>query len=374
MRYFCNKDVDSISAMKKIMILVAALTLGGLTACGGGDTGTPNPSPTIPANSANVTATVAGKNITIAWTAASGATNYKVDRKMGTGAYSEITTVSETTYIDSNLVDGTYTYRIRSSNSAGVSNGTESLGVTISTTPVSAPSNPSSITATLGAGGIMVNWAAVSDATSYTIERQVGGGAFSQVTTTTGTSYLDATPNPGTYVYRVKAVNAAGLSSGITANPVTIATAPANESQKRAKEFIGTWAMTYKIISTFSDTLKFNTVLESTSEPGEYFAGGKDQYGNIYVAWYDFEYKSYVIGGGPTNLPTFYQFKSIASDGSVSGIVWFSLSTGYSDNYAMVGRRISTSIPVLSVSSLNNADVISAQKNYDSLKSHHQIR
>lgn len=357
--------------MKKVMMLAAVLAFGGLSACGGGDTATTNPGLTIPINTASVTATAVGKNITVTWIAVSGATNYKVDRKTGSGAYSELASVSETTYTDTNLADGTYTYRVRSSNSAGAASGVESTTVTITTPTTTAPNNPASITAVLGTGGITVNWAIVVGATSYTLERQVGSGAFTSVTTTTGTSYVDATPSPGTYVYRVKAINSSGSSSGITTSPVTVSVAPTNESLKRAKEFIGTWVMTYRIISTFSDTLKFNRVLESTSRPGEYFAAGKDQLGNIIVAWYSFDYNKYVIGGGSDSLPIFYEFSSIASDGSVSGVVWFVLNNGFSDNYTMAGRRISTAIPALSVSPLNLNDVSSAQKIYSSLRSRH---
>ena len=85
--------------------------------------------------------------------------------------------------------------------------------------PLSAPPPaPSNLTATAtGSATIALTWNDNStDETGFAIERAMSGGSFAQITTTgaNATSYNDAGLNGGvTYVYRVRAFNAAGNSS-----------------------------------------------------------------------------------------------------------------------------------------------------------------
>jgi len=85
--------------------------------------------------------------------------------------------------------------------------------------PMSAPPQaPANLAATAtGSATIALTWNDLSsDESGFAIERAIGGGNFAQVTTTgaNGTSYNDAGLNSGTtYVYRVRAFNAAGNSS-----------------------------------------------------------------------------------------------------------------------------------------------------------------
>jgi len=81
----------------------------------------------------------------------------------------------------------------------------------------SAPATPTGLTAQAqDDGSILVTWQAVTDATSYRLERAEQGqsGAFTQVGgTLTSTSYTDTDVEPGVgYTYRVAAVNAIGTS------------------------------------------------------------------------------------------------------------------------------------------------------------------
>lgn len=128
------------------MLMVGVLGLGlggmaGLTACGSTNidytnpspSPTPAPTPAVPVNPATVTAIASGQNIIVTWSAVAKATGYRIDRKDGAGGYIEVASVEAptVTYIDKGLSAGTYTYRIRSVNTAGVSTGRETPSVSV---------------------------------------------------------------------------------------------------------------------------------------------------------------------------------------------------------------------------------------------------
>ena len=70
---------------------------------------------------------------------------------------------------------------------------------------------------------VNVTWMTTAGATSYQIERRSAGGAFSQIGTASSPSFADGTVSPGTaYAYRVRAVNAAGVSPGAADVATTI--------------------------------------------------------------------------------------------------------------------------------------------------------
>jgi len=61
---------------------------------------------------------------------------------------------------------------------------------------------------------VTITWNAVTGATSYQIFRRAPGGSFTQIGTSTTTSFVDNTASANTaYLYRVRAVNAGGASS-----------------------------------------------------------------------------------------------------------------------------------------------------------------
>jgi hypothetical protein len=79
----------------------------------------------------------------------------------------------------------------------------------------SVPATPTGLAAVLqDDGSVQVTWNAVSDATSYVLERNEAGGAFTQVGgTLTTTSFTDTDVVPEVeYGYHVAAVNAVGTS------------------------------------------------------------------------------------------------------------------------------------------------------------------
>lgn len=116
--------------MRKLVWLLAPLALL-LAACGGGSaTLKPPAAPT----GFTATATSASR-IDLAWDEVANATSYQLERRSGDGVFAEIATPSAdaTSYANTDLqADTTYTYRLRSRNSAGASGWVEA---TVTTRP-----------------------------------------------------------------------------------------------------------------------------------------------------------------------------------------------------------------------------------------------
>ena len=184
------------------------------TPVSGGDT-TPPTAPT------NLTATVNGSQINLSWTAATdnvGVTGYKVERCQGArcSTFTQIATPAATTYSDSGLASGNYSYRVRATDAAGNLSAYSNVasGVIPDTTPPTAPTN---LTATAaGQSQINLSWPASTDnvgVTGYLMERCQGSGCttFAQIASQAGTTYSDTGLTANTnYSYRVRAADAAG--------------------------------------------------------------------------------------------------------------------------------------------------------------------
>ena len=148
-------------------------------------------------------------NITLNWSAVSGAVGYAIYRATSSsGPYTYLQTVTETTYTDYGLTSGTaYYYEIAAVNAAGVS--------TYATlTVIALPAAPASLSAVPGDTQVTLSWTAVSGATGYYL---FSGTVSNSLTTLvaanyTGTSYTNTGLTDGTtYYYVVAATNAGGL-------------------------------------------------------------------------------------------------------------------------------------------------------------------
>jgi hypothetical protein len=107
-------------------------------------TGTTKPNPP-----SNLTATaLGGGQIRLEWGGVSGISSYKVKRTTSpdpNATFSEITTVSSTSFIDSGLPDGTYYYVVTAVDNAGTqSDPSNRASATLSTTPVGCDNAPKS--------------------------------------------------------------------------------------------------------------------------------------------------------------------------------------------------------------------------------------
>ena len=176
---------------------------------------------TIPAAPSGLLATATSSSaITLNWTdTATTEDGFKIERKTGAGSFTEIATVgpNTTTYADSGLTASTaYTYQVRAYNTAGNSAYSNTASATTQA-PGTTPAAPSGLAATHSSNTIILTWVDQStNEASFKIERALGAGAFSQVTTVGAnvTTYTDSGLAASTsYSYRVRAWNTSGDST-----------------------------------------------------------------------------------------------------------------------------------------------------------------
>jgi endo-1,4-beta-xylanase len=220
--------VNSNGTERQAMVWLKSYVAG----TGGGDT----QPPTAPSG-----LTVAGTTssaIALAWTASTdnvGVTGYQILRAPGAsgGTFAQVGTSTTTTFSNTGLPTGTtFRYQVRATDAAGnvsaVSNTVTAmtLGGGGDTQPPTAPTNLAATTTSTSAS---LTWTASTDnvgVTGYQILRASGasGGTFSQVGTSTTTSFTNSGLTPSTaYRFQVRAVDAAGNVSAVS-NTVPVTT------------------------------------------------------------------------------------------------------------------------------------------------------
>ena len=181
-----------------------------------------------------VNATAGNQQVTLTWTAATGATSYNIGRSTtsGTGYASAGTvTAPTTTFVDTGatlpLVNGTkYYYVVTASNTTCTS---QSSAEVFATPACVTPAVPTGVTATAnnGNGNIAVSWATVTGATAYTVSRGTSAsGPFTAVSTNqTAATYTDSNGLTAgtTYYYVVSASNAGGTCPSGNSTPAVSA-------------------------------------------------------------------------------------------------------------------------------------------------------
>src|SRR5580658_2076539 len=204
-----------------VLLLHAGCASTGYNGGGGAKT-------TVPAAPMGLTATAGNAQVTLNWTASSGATGYYVKRSMTSGGpYTQIATLDAATDTDTGLTNGTkYYYVVSAYNSAGQS--ANSAGVSATPT-LSTPPVPTGLAATAGNGVVSLAWTGSSGAITYSVKRSTSSGTDAQIAAPTSTSYTDTSVTNGTiYYYVVSAVNSVGPSANSTQVSATPAAPVAN--------------------------------------------------------------------------------------------------------------------------------------------------
>lgn len=148
-------------------------------------------------------------SLKITWKKVKGAKGYQVYRATSkNGRYKKVKTTKSTTYTNSKLTTGKkYYYKIRAykGRKKGKFSAKKSGTPRLTTTSVSAQTQNTSL--------IRVSWNKVAGAKGYQVYRS-GGGGYTKVKTTSGTSYLDSGLAAGhMYSYKVRSYRKVGKST-----------------------------------------------------------------------------------------------------------------------------------------------------------------
>jgi hypothetical protein len=224
MNFLCrpNRTVAFVCVIA-LAVLLAGCASGSVSNGGGGGGGGGNVQP--PAIPTALQATAGNLQVTLSWTASTGATSYNVKRSTTSGGpYTTISSLPTTTFTDTGLTNGTpYFYVVTAVNSAGES-GPSKQATATPTAPLNAPQVPTGLHATPGNAQVSLSWTASTGAASYNVKRSTTYTTLSSATTTvfTDTGLTNATP----YFYVISALNSAGESansSEVTATPLSMA-------------------------------------------------------------------------------------------------------------------------------------------------------
>ncbi|MBI4566775.1 MAG: hypothetical protein HY719_00095 [Planctomycetes bacterium] len=203
--------------------VVTAVNASGQSAASNEVSAAPTPGTGAPPAPTGLVATGGNAQVSLSWTAAGGATSYRVYRATAPGVPATGTPLATVnaptvTYTDATATNGTtYYYVVTAVNAGGASAASNEANAT-PTAPGSPPSAPTGLVATAGAGKIDLSWNSVSGAVTYKVWRGTApgvtatGSPLATVNAPTVT-YSDATAANGTtYYYVVTAENANGAS------------------------------------------------------------------------------------------------------------------------------------------------------------------
>lgn len=209
-------------------------------------------------SSATYTLTNTG-NASMSWTAAKTASWLTLDKTGGSLAAGANTTVTATiNAAASSLVAGSYSDTLTFANSTnGSGNATRSVSLVINATAPSAPVIASLPAYSQGTSKIL-NWTAVTGATSYTVQVATDAGFTSNVasqTVTSPTASFSNLTSGTTYYYRILATNSIGSSSYSSTVSSTQDSVPPSVAMTSPASATSTSTASITVSGTSSDTL-----------------------------------------------------------------------------------------------------------------------
>ena len=219
---------------------------------------------TPPAPPAVLRAEVSYNTISLTWNASAGANSYTVQRSTEGSEWTEIGTISDTSYTDENLDWGrTFQYRVFARTADGLVSDDSTVTATIGDVPV-----PTNLTASLEGTDAVLYWQSVPYINTYIVERSLSGQDWEFYAEVQNTTYTDIDLDlSNDYYYRVKSHGGNRVSE--PSNIVKVTTAPgvptnlqANVSGKTvALSWEGSGNVTY-IIQRGTDGITFEQVAE----------------------------------------------------------------------------------------------------------------
>ena len=169
-----------------------------------------------PAAPGNLQATVAGRTVTLAWTSAAGATQYRIEAGSLPGASNIAvfdTGSTATTITVFGVPDGTYYVRVRAVGSGGVSPPSSEVIVTVGTACTGPPPAPT-IAFNVSGRAVTLAWSAPGVVTSMFVDVGTGPGLTNlAIFEIPPGSTLTVSAFPATYYVRMRSRNACGASA-----------------------------------------------------------------------------------------------------------------------------------------------------------------
>src|SRR6266700_2247335 len=294
---------------------------------------TPAPIPALPGNLAATT--VSSTQINLSWTASTETAgtigNYLVERCQGAGcsSFTQIGTSATTSYSDTGLGGGSFTYRVRAKDAAGNLGPYSNLASDVlAAAPPTAPTNLAATAASVSQ--INLSWTGSTSSigiANYVVQRCQGAGCtnFAQIATPTGTTYNDTGLLANTnYSYRVEAVDTAGtlstfsnVASATTFSPTgVIGYVQGNYATPQTSQT--TVSVTYTVAQAAGD---LNVVVVGWNDTTATVSSVTDKSGNAYT-----------LAVGPTAFTgivsqSIYYAKNIKSAAAGANIVTVTFST-----------------------------------------------
>jgi fibronectin type 3 domain-containing protein len=228
----------------------------------------------LPPAPINVTASAADAQVTVSWTAVTGASSYNVYRSDSqTGTYTKVGASTTTSYVDTVGGVGTYYYKASAVNASDF----ESAPSTPTTVTVTPPAVPTNVSASAADAQVTVSWTAVTGAGSYNIYRSDSQtGMYTKIGASTTASYIDTVTATGTYYYKASTVSMGDFESA-PSTPITVAVtppaAPTNVSASAVDNQVTvswnavTGAKSYNVYRSDSQTGTYTKVGASTTTP-----------------------------------------------------------------------------------------------------------
>ena len=183
--------------------------------------------PELPSPPIGISSTAGDTQVTITWTAGTGATSSLIRYGTSTGVYTTTIDPAASPQTISSLVNGTPVYyQVGAKNAGGTT-----WSVEYSVTPAALPQAPTGISATAGNGQSTISWTAGTGGTSSSIRYGTVSGSYpSQLNSVSSPYTITGLANGTTIYYQVGAVNGGGTTWSAQYSILPTAAAPTSAS------------------------------------------------------------------------------------------------------------------------------------------------